>query len=257
MRVYVQGPDSEERQPEQGDVHYEAHYVSVNTSNGFARASFRSYNSERSGQKAAKRDEDDESPPIVRVAVKILSQYGAYSVVHPACGQGDLSEKLAEAGFNVTAFDFAAVQQRGARQRARNMKRSLVRFISDDPGLPRRNMGTFDGLIAPHVLSQMLATQRRRLLRNLARLLHSSGVAVLSALSTDDDRYGQGEEVEPDTFEIAPGQVLHFFTDEAFLRELEEFFDIFSLEHLVESETDHRGNTSEFAMMVAAGMKRN
>ncbi|MFO7946649.1 MAG: methyltransferase domain-containing protein [Armatimonadota bacterium] len=255
MRVYVQGPDSEDTQPEQGDVHYEARYVSVNTSNGFARASFESYNSQPREQTVAENAED-ESPPIVRLAIKILSQYGAYSVVHPACGQGDLSEKLADAGFDVTAFDFAAVSRR-AQRRSRNMKRSLVRFVCDDPGLPRRNMGTFDGLIAPHVLSQMLASQRRRLLRNLARLLHSSGVAVLSALSTDDDRYGRGQEIEPDTFEIAPGQVLHFFTDEAFVRELDEFFDIFSLEHLVECETDHRGNTSEFAMMVAAGMKRS
>lgn len=255
MRVYVQGPDSEDQQPEQGDVHYEARYVSVNTSNGFARASFESYDS-RGEEEETEERADEQNAPIVRMAIKVLSQYGAYSVVHPACGRGDLSEKLAEAGFNVTAFDFAAVQRRG-QQRARNMSRSLVRFISDDPGLPRRNMGTFDGLIAPHVLSQMLAAQRRCLLRNLARLLHGGGVAVVSALSADDDRYGHGQEIEPDTFEIAPGQVLHFFTDEAFLRELDEFFDVFSLEHLVECETDHRGNTSEFAMMVAAGMKRN
>lgn len=256
MRVYIEGPD--QRAEESGDsgTPYEAGYVSVNTGNGFARASFQSYSDADSGPEDEESSDEKAPSNLISMTVRILSQHGAYSIVHPACGDGNLSAKLAEAGFDVTGFDFAAISSR-ARRIARNMQRRLVRFLADDPGLPSRNIGRFDGLVAPHLLSQMLSGQRRRFLRNLARLLRQGGIGVFTAVSAQDDRYGRGQEIEPDTFEIAPGQVVHFFTDEGLLRELDEFFDVFSLEHLVETQQDHRGNTREYACLFAAGMRRD
>lgn len=255
MRVHIEEPDTGAEESGDEGRRFEAGYVSVNTGNGFARASFRSYR-DADAVSGDEESAEEDVPNLIQLTVKVLTQHGAYSIVHPACGDGNLSAKLAEAGFDVTGFDFAAISSR-ARRIARNMQRRLVHFLADDPGLPSRNIGSFDGLVAPHVLSQMLSSQRQRFLRNLIRLLRQGGVGVFTAVSAQDDRYGRGQEIEPDTFEIAPGQVVHFFTDEGLLRELDEFFAVFSLEHLVETQMDHRGNTREYACLFAAGMRRD
>lgn len=255
MRVYTEASDTGAGESDDEGTRFEAGYVSVNTGDGFARASFQSYTDT---ENLLEDDEsaEEETSNLIRLTVNVLTQHGAYSVVHPACGAGSLSARLAEAGFDVTGFDFEAISSR-ARRLAEDMQRRLLRFLADDPELPRRNIGRFDGLVAPHVLSQMLRAQRQRFVRNLASLLRDSGVGIFTAVSAQDDRYGQGQQIEPDTFEITPGQVVHFFSEEELVQELDEFFDVFSLEQIVETQTDHRGNTSEYAILFAAGMRKD
>ncbi len=211
---------------------------------------------------AAAEDTDEEQEPeispedeLLDTVVHILSTAGAYSVLHPGCGIGRWARQLADAGFQVTAFDLASAMVRGAAAAAQ-ASNNAIRYLVDDPSLPTRQTARYDGLFAPDLLHQLGARERQRTLRLLSKCLRPGGVAVVTVLSTRDKLYGHGREVEPDTFEIVPGQTMHFFTEDELAYELERYFHVAFLDITREIETDHLGGRREYVVLVAGGIKR-
>lgn len=192
---------------------------------------------------------------LLDTVVHILSTAGAYSVLHPGCGIGRWARRLADAGFQVTAFDLASAMVRGAAAAAQASNRA-IKYLVDDPSLPTRQTARYDGLFAPNLLHQLGFRERQRTLRLLSKCLRPGGVAVVTVLSTRDKLYGHGREVEPDTFEIVPGQTMHFFTEDELAYELERYFHVAFLDITREIETDHLGGRREYVVLVAGGIKR-
>lgn len=192
---------------------------------------------------------------LLDTVVHILSAAGAYSILHPGCGIGRWARRLADAGFQVTAFDLASAMVRcaAATARASNL---AIKYLVDDPSLPTRETARYDGLFAPNLLHQLGSHERQRTLRLLSKCLRPGGVAVVTVLSTRDKLYGHGREVEPDTFEIVPGQTMHFFTEDELAYELERYFHVAFLDITREIETDHLGGRREYVVLVAGGIKR-
>ncbi len=203
-------------------------------------------------QQAVEEPEDE----VLAAVTRVLTQAGAYSVLHPGCGTGRYSRYLAAAGFSVTAFDLMGLAVRMAA--TRDLRSDLtIRYLVDDPSLPTRDMGKFDGVFAPNILHLFAFRERQRVLRLLTKHLRPGGVAVVTVLSVHDERYGRGREVEPDTFELLPGQLMHFYSEDELHYELEHHFHVALIESATETETDHFGIKREYAVLLACGLKRD
>jgi SAM-dependent methyltransferase len=197
--------------------------------------------------------EPDSDGDLLVMVTRLLTQAGAYSVLHPGCGNGRYGRHLANAGFRVTAFDLTTMAVRSASRQL--LTDTTIRYLVGDPSLPSRDMGQYDGLFAPNILHLFLAPARHRLLRVLSRHLRVGGLAVITALSISDARYGQGREVELNTFEVLPGQVIHFFSEDELHFELARHFRVAAIESAVEIEIDHLGNRREYSVLLACGVR--
>jgi SAM-dependent methyltransferase len=198
--------------------------------------------------------EPDGVDDLLAMVTRLLTQAGAYSVLHPGCGCGRYGRHLARAGFLVTAFDLTTVAVRAAASR-NAVPDATIRYLVGDPSLPSRDIGQYDGLFAPNILHLFLTPDRHRLLRMLGRHLRLGGLAVITALSVNDARYGQGREVEHNTFEILPGQYIHFYSEEELHVELARHLRLSVIEPAIEIEVDHLGNRREYSVLLACGVK--
>jgi SAM-dependent methyltransferase len=197
---------------------------------------------------------EDETSPALRLAAAILARAGAYSVLCPACGTGCASTYLARQGFQVTAYDVSQQAVAQTQEAARRAQVNLDCFV-DDLMVPRRRMGPFDGLFASDLLHQMLAGQRRRLLRSFHRLLRQGGVLVVSVLSMEDTRYGYGRPLEEDTFELGLGEAMHFYSMAELHHDLSEFFLVAAVEE-AEETVEHCGfGKQTYQKLVATALK--
>jgi ubiquinone/menaquinone biosynthesis C-methylase UbiE len=72
----------------------------------------------------------------------------------------------------------------------------------------------FDGVIATHVLSHMLCSDRSGAALEAVRLLKKGGTLYFSGFSLEDFRAGTGSGVEPGTIQQCLGICTHFFTEQ-------------------------------------------
>jgi 2-polyprenyl-3-methyl-5-hydroxy-6-metoxy-1,4-benzoquinol methylase len=92
------------------------------------------------------------------------------------CGTGSLSVLLAAEGYAVTGLDFAPAMIRAARAKARTAGVS-ARFVLSDAAAPVLPPGSFDVVLARHVLWAMPDTDQA--LADWLRLLVPGGTLVL------------------------------------------------------------------------------
>ena len=98
------------------------------------------------------------------------------AVADLGCGTGSLSVLLAAAGYAVTGLDFAPAMVRAARAKARAAGVS-ARFVLSDAAAPNLPPGSFDVVLARHVLWAMPDIPRA--LEAWTRLLLPGGTLVL------------------------------------------------------------------------------
>lgn len=77
--------------------------------------------------------------------------------------------------------------------------------------------GTFDVVIAFHVISHMLQEDRKKIASESARLLRRGGQLLFRGFSVEDMRAGSGAIVEEGTSRRGAGILTHYFTDKEVL----------------------------------------
>jgi ubiquinone/menaquinone biosynthesis C-methylase UbiE len=98
------------------------------------------------------------------------------AVADLGCGTGSLSVLLATEGYAVTGLDFSPAMVRAARAKARAAG-VTARFVLSDATVPNLPAGSFDVVLARHVLWAMRDTART--LAGWIRLLLPGGTLVL------------------------------------------------------------------------------
>lgn len=191
---------------------------------------------------------------MLQVAARILERAGAYTVLCPGCGRGAIGTYLAGKGFRVTAYDSTrqAVVQTG---RVAEQAGVSVECFVDDVVVPRRPLRRFDALYAGDLLSHMPGSQRRALLRGFHRALRQGGVLVVAVMSVDDERYGYGRLVEPDTFEYPGGETIHFYAAHDLHAELSRLFVVTHIQDVVEVQHQPGLGRQTFRLLLAAAQK--
>lgn len=195
----------------------------------------------------------DELSEVAKFAARLLQRTGAYSVLCPACGQGDCSAYLAHHGFRVTAYDIS--ERTCSRVRAKaNLLGVSIDCFTDDVIMPRRELRHFDAIFAHNTLHQLRPSQRRAMLRSFHRALRPAGIVIVSVLSMEDERYGYGRQLEEDTFDSGTGEGIHFYSAPELHEELSQYFEVAQIEEMEETHIGF-GGKQRYRLLVATGVK--
>jgi len=126
------------------------------------------------------------------------------------CGDGKTTELLA-GKCDVVGCDFsreALVSLRGQRQATDSLNLVECNLMS----LPFERE-KFEAISCIHALSHMISVDRSTVARELVRVLRRGGHILVEAFSTQDIRFGEGEEIEDATYLRGTGILTHYFKD--------------------------------------------
>jgi SAM-dependent methyltransferase len=142
-------------------------------------------------------------PPSADVGAEMRGR-----VLELGCGNGKTASALVRVADEVVALDFSRSGLEACRLLVPSPRLSLVR--GDARFLPFSD-GSFDHVVASHVLGHLLEVERRAAMSEIVRVLASGGTLSLRVFSVRDMRCGKGLEVERGTFRKGTGIRNHFF----------------------------------------------
>ncbi len=179
-----------------------------------------------------------ENPHESAVAlVPILAERHARRVLDLACGAGRHLVYLSRAGFQVYGADIAANGLESARQwlarerlgaNVAQSNMSTIPFVDE----------SFDAVICICAIQHQMLPNLLKTVREVRRVLRYRGLFLATFPSRRDRRYGQGREVEPNTFlsVFRPDVgIPHHYSN---LAEIEELLDGFAIMRIELEEHD-------------------
>ena len=167
----------------------------------------------------------------------VLRPRGAQAVLDLGCGAGRHVIYLTQLGFRVCGTDISETGLGATRAWLAAEKLTAHLHLSDMTALPHPD-AHFDAVISMYVIYHNPLGNIQRTVAEIERVLRPGGRALLTLISTRGYRYGQGQEIEPDTFLPETGPDTghpHHFCDEACARALLASFDLTEL-YLDENE---------------------
>lgn len=186
--------------------------------------------------------------PVNACAKALVRRLGAGKgrrLLDVGCGNGADSLYFASQGFDVVATDFSesgiAALKRGTGQRDFSVQAMLHDTSKKFPFAD----GSFDVIYAHLSLHYFDDKTTRTVFAEMRRLLRKGGLFFVQCKSVDDDYYGEGEKIGPDTFRH--GHLRHFFTKE-YMAAMLENFTVLSLRR---STAAFHGKRSAFIQAVA------
>ena len=129
------------------------------------------------------------------------------AVLELGCGDGKTLSAM-PGDWKIIALDVSLE----ALQLARRVRGDVNLILADASRLPLQGE-SFDALFTFHVTGHLLSSGRCALACEAARLLVTGGRLFFRDFSTQDMRAGQGEEVEPGTFQRGEGILTHYFSE--------------------------------------------
>lgn len=182
-------------------------------------------------------------PAVVALALK-LKQQGKRRILDLGFGAGRHVAYLTREGFEVCGID---ISPRGLELTQAWLQREGLHAdlrLSDMTVIPYPDQH-FDAVISTYVIHHNTLDNIRRCMTEIQRVLVPGGKVLLIVQSKRGHRYGQGQQLEPDTFITISGAdagIPHHFFDEAGLRDLMPAFVILELssrEHVDEEGYRH------------------
>lgn len=129
-------------------------------------------------------------------------------VLELGCGDGKTLSSLVRSGFKATGIDVSPSAIKLARKKV-GRKAKLV--VGNVCALPfSRN--SFDVVVAVHVLGHLSEKERKKAVKEIERILKRSGVFLFEGFSANDFRFGNGEQVEKNTFRRKNNIWYHYFS---------------------------------------------
>jgi SAM-dependent methyltransferase len=144
-------------------------------------------------------------------------------VLELGCGNGKTLSSMIQRHWDVTAIDFSPCAVRMGKTITDTAPHGFA-CVADARWLPFAP-GSFDGVIAIHVLSHMVSSDRAHAAAEAMGMLKKGGILYFSGFSLEDFRSGKGSFTEPETICKNSGIITHFFTEQ-------EVQDLFSPLHL-------------------------
>jgi SAM-dependent methyltransferase len=164
--------------------------------------------------------------------VPIMRERGARRVLDLGCGAGRHTVYLAREGFEVYGTDIAENGLAHTREwlARENLRAELKQ--SDISHVPHR-ADIFDAVISIYVIYHKTYAGMQHVVAEIHRVLKPSGLALISLQSSRGWRYGQGQEIEPNTFILTDGAdagVPHHYSDLAEITDLFKHFAVRKIE---------------------------
>lgn len=185
----------------------------------------------------------DRHTPVAELARDMMEEKKLTRVLDVGCGYGRDCIYLATKGLDAVGIDISGEALRLARNWA---NREGLRIDFKEMDIMRNSFedSCFDTVIMFNTLHFMLETVRERAITETYRILKNGGVVVQAIFSTGERGFGQGIEVERNTFAFKPGRPVHFFSES----EIRNAFSQFTLVRLDEVDIHevHQGGNEHF-----------
>ena len=183
-----------------------------------------------------------EPTSVARRLVGLFRAHGVRTVLEAGCGSGRDALLYAREGFDVTGTEISANALRWARERAEAEGLRLT-LLRDDLAKTNLPPGSFDAVVAIHLIHLQPVPVRQTMVNHLWRLTRDGGIIAMANYSTSEAGYTTWEACpEPSTRRDPKGKLIHFF-DEAELRSLllPDRFDLLTLEEVDLAEVPDSG----------------
>jgi len=133
-------------------------------------------------------------------------------VLEAGCGNGKTISGMKKRGWDITGFDFS---KNAARLCKENLPTDICAeiLVSDAAKLPFRE-DTFDGVFARHITGHSEQNKRKKIAKELRRVLNPDGLIFFSEFEISDMRFGEGDKTEDNTFYKKNGILTHFFSED-------------------------------------------
>jgi len=149
----------------------------------------------------------DAPSPTAALAAARFQRHGVHRVLVPGAGYGRNAGFLARAGFTVTGVEISPEAIRLAEQDNPGVTYVHGSFL-EVPLEP----GSFDALYCFNILHLFRQADRQRFMQRGRDCLRDGGLAFVVVFSDEEPSYGQGAQLEENTFESKPGRPVHYFT---------------------------------------------
>jgi SAM-dependent methyltransferase len=152
-----------------------------------------------------------EPTSVARRLVELFRLHRLRSILDAGCGSGRDTLLYAREGFDATGADLSGEAVRRAQERARAAGLSAT-FLRDnllDSALPR---GSFDAVVAVHLVHLLPEDARRSAVNQFWRLARDGGLVAMANYSTAEPGLDLWEPFgEPNTRVDPKGKLVHFF----------------------------------------------
>lgn len=199
------------------------------------------------------------SEMVVQYVFRNFKRDGQTKVLDLGCGAGRHLYFMANENLDAYGVDISAdgVEYTNELLKAHNLKGEAVVGTIDN--IPYEDE-MFDGMISYGVLYYCDIKEIKQSCNEIYRVLKNDGKALIVVRTTDDYRYGQGTEIEENTFIINEeddkkcafnenGMKMHFFTREE-IQELFKNFTTVTIDKIEETSQNEKYKDSNFIIQL-------
>jgi 2-polyprenyl-3-methyl-5-hydroxy-6-metoxy-1,4-benzoquinol methylase len=154
------------------------------------------------------------------IALALFRKHRVNKILVPGSGYGRNSKLFSTAGLEVTGIEISEEACTLAQEFDPSTKVYCGSFLDDN-----LVQDSFEGIYCFNVLQLFLKTDRVRFIQKSAQMLSTTGFMFFTGISDQDKSFGQGQEIEKNTFAVSPEKILHFFNPD----DLQEHFEGFKI----------------------------
>jgi ubiquinone/menaquinone biosynthesis C-methylase UbiE len=138
--------------------------------------------------------------PTVILSVEIFNEYKCINIMDLGCGTGRHTIFLAQNNFNVLAVDISETGLDTTKTKANNLVLNNIKYMQSDMRNIPLDENTLDGILCVWTTGHGKLNDVEKNVNEIYRILKPNGVVIIDYVSTEDEHYGKGEEIEKNTF---------------------------------------------------------
>lgn len=151
--------------------------------------------------------------------MKLFRKKNFKKILIPGYGYGRNAKVFTDNGCDVTGIEISETAISLAKQRYGNDIKVFHGSVSEMPF----DDNLYDGIFCYSLIHLLNPAERVKLINDCYNQLNTGGYMVFIALSDNDLRYGQGSEIDKNTFVSKHGVTLFFYDEDTVKNEFGEF----------------------------------
>lgn len=137
----------------------------------------------------------------------LFKKYGLNRILIPGYGYGRNAKIFTDNGFKVIGIEISET----AIDLAKNHYGDHIKVHHGSVGSMPFDQELYDGIFCYALIHLLSADARKKLIKDCYNQLRTGGYMVFVAISKMDPSYGEGKEIEKDTFDTNHGVTLFFY----------------------------------------------
>ncbi len=143
------------------------------------------------------------------IALSLFREHKINKILVPGSGYGRNSKLFSTAGYDVTGIEISEEACTLAKIFDPATKVYNGSILDD-----KIVQDSFEAIYCFNVLQLFLKADRIKIINRKAQLLAKNGFMFFTGISDKDLSFGEGQEIEKNTFAVKPDKILHYFTFE-------------------------------------------